>query len=73
MSTRTTASLCIVALICGVQLGTIARAQVGHSALHKTQFVTVEGDIRLEVLDWGGQGGDARVPGRAGKHCARIR
>jgi pimeloyl-ACP methyl ester carboxylesterase len=56
MSTRTTASLCIVALICGVQFGTIARAQVGHSALHKTQFVTVEGDIRLEVLDWGGQG-----------------
>ena len=55
MGTRTRASV-IVALICGVQFGIATRAQVDHSALHKTQFVTVDGDIRLEVLDWGGHG-----------------
>jgi pimeloyl-ACP methyl ester carboxylesterase len=55
MSARTTASF-IVALICGVQFSIVTWAQVEHSALHKALFVTVDGDIRLEVLDWGGQG-----------------
>ena len=53
MSARTTFS--IVALVCGAAFVSLACAQSEHSALHKTQFVTVDGDIRLEILDWGGR------------------
>jgi len=54
MSARTTFS--IVALVCGAAFVSLACAQNEHSALHNTQFVTVDGDIRLEILDWGGRG-----------------
>ena len=27
-----------------------------HASTHSTQFVTVDGDVKLEVLDWGGSG-----------------
>lgn len=57
MRIRASASLRLVALMCGVQFGVIARAQVDHSALHKAQFVTVDRDVHLEVLDWGGPQG----------------
>ena len=56
MSTRIAALSLVVGLICGVQIGASARAQVDHSSLHTSQLVAVDGGVRLEVLDWGGHG-----------------
>src|SRR5579862_6874243 len=38
---------------------------------HKTQFVTVDKDVKLEVLDWGGTG--RRGPPPCWEYCARLR
>jgi pimeloyl-ACP methyl ester carboxylesterase len=56
MRTRSAAAFGFVALTCGFQFGGIGRAQVSHATLHRSQFVSVDRDIRLEVLDWGGRG-----------------
>jgi non-heme chloroperoxidase len=56
MSTGTLPIVGIVALLSGLQLGIPTSAQVDHATLHKTEFISVDDDVRLEVLDWGGSG-----------------
>jgi non-heme chloroperoxidase len=56
MRTRSIISVSFVALVYGAQFGSIGRTQASHATLHHTQFVTVDRDVRLEVLDWGGHG-----------------
>ena len=40
---------------------------------HHVQFVTVDGNVKLEVLDWGGTGRPAVLLAGVGKHGARVR
>lgn len=56
MRTRSAVAFGFVALICAFQFGSVGRAQGSHATLHRLQFVSVDRDIRLEVLDWGGRG-----------------
>ena len=56
MRTLSPAAFGLMALLCGFEFGSIGRAQVSHDGLHQSQFVSVDRDVRLEVLDWGGHG-----------------
>lgn len=56
MHTPAAVAFGVVALLYGFEFGGTGRAQVSHAALHQSQFVSVDRDIRLEVLDWGGHG-----------------
>src|SRR5262245_7470811 len=56
MRTPSAAAFGFVALMCGFEFDAKGRAEISHAALHQSQFVSVDRDIRLEVLDWGGHG-----------------
>ena len=43
----------------------------GETAL-KTQFVDVQPDVKLEVLDWGGDRTQSRTSRRSRKHSSRF-
>ena len=51
MTTRQATTIVLMAL-----LSTAARSQDTDATPHKVQFVTVDTNIQLEVLDWGGSG-----------------
>jgi hypothetical protein len=42
-------------------------------APHTIRFVAADTNVKLEVLDWGGIGPSARVPGRPWQHRPRVR
>src|SRR5579863_10491532 len=55
-------------------LASIPPAQAADPTAHTVQFVAVEKDVRLEVLDWGGSGSryPAKVAGWTWSSCKRT-
>jgi non-heme chloroperoxidase len=43
-------------LISQLSCGIIKQAQKTDASVHTVQFITVDNDVKLEVLDWGGSG-----------------
>ncbi len=56
MKTALRTELLGILLISQLSCGIIKQAQKRDASVHTVQFITVDNDVKLEVLDWGGSG-----------------